>query len=88
MKKTLITFATLAALSLTSCLHPHSDSEKGTVMNDSNTPLHLLQPEYNIPYGLPDIGEVKENMDRVLHYLQKSTPTRVVDKASGKVITD
>lgn len=88
MKKTLITFATLAALSLTSCLHPHSDGEKGTVMNDSNTPLHLLQPEYNTPYGLPDIGEVKENMDRVLHYLQKSTPTRVVDKASGKVITD
>ncbi len=88
MKQTFVTFATLAVLSLSSCLHPQSDSKKETVMNDSNTPLHLLQPEYNTPYGLPTIGEVKENMDRVLRYLQASTPTRVVDKESGKTITD
>ena len=32
--------------------------------------------------------EIKADMDRVLRYLEKNTPTRVVDKNTGKVITD
>lgn len=63
-------------------------AQKKQVINDSNTPLHLLQPAYKVPYGTLTVSEVKEDMDRVLHYLEKNTPTRVVDKKTGKVITD
>ena len=62
--------------------------EKKNVINDSNTALHLLQPEYKIPYGVLSVDDVKEDMDRILHYLENNTPTRVVDKNTGKVITD
>lgn len=43
-------------------------------MNDSNTPLHLLQPDYNVPYGVPEISAIKADMDRVLKFLEKETP--------------
>lgn len=56
--------------------------------NDSNTPLHLLQPDYQVPYGPLTKAEIKDDMDRVLHYLESVTPTRIVDKHTGKVITD
>lgn len=58
------------------------------VQNDSNTPLHLLQPAYNTPYGPLTTEEIKEDLDRVLHYLEKSTATRVVSKTTGEEITD
>ncbi len=62
--------------------------KKKEVLNDSNTPLHLLQPAYKVPYGMLTTEEIKADMDRVLRYLEKNTPTRVVDKNTGKVITD
>lgn len=62
--------------------------KKKEAANDSNTPLHLLQPDYKVPYGPLDTAEIKADMDRVLHYLETVTPTRVVDKRTGKVITD
>ena len=62
--------------------------EKKNVINDSNTALHLLQPEYKIPYRVLSVDDVKKDMDRILHYLRNNTPTRVVDKNTGKVITD
>ena len=58
------------------------------MQNDSNTPLHLLQPAYNTPYGPLTTEEIKEDLDRVLHYLEQSTPTRVVSKTTGEEITD
>ncbi len=58
------------------------------VQNDSNTPLHLLQPDYNTPYGPLTTEKIKEDLDRVLHYLEQSTPTRVVSKTTGEEITD
>lgn len=58
------------------------------VQNDSNTPLHLLQPDYNTPYGPLTTEEIKEDLDRVLRYLEQSTPTRVVSKTTGEEITD
>lgn len=62
--------------------------KKGEVKNDSNTPLHLLQPEYKTPYGPLTTSEVKATIDRVFHYLDKTTPARVVNKNTGKQITD
>ncbi|HET9570034.1 MAG TPA: glycoside hydrolase family 88 protein [Bacteroidales bacterium] len=45
--------------------------------NDSQTPLHMLQPVYSIPYGALSINSVKVKMDLVLKYLQTSTLTEV-----------
>ena len=57
-------------------------------INDSNTPLHLLQPEYQKPYGVPSVESIKADMDRILQYLVECTPTRVVNKKTGEQITD
>ena len=62
--------------------------KKKEVINDSNAPLHLLQPDYKVPYGVLSTEAVKADMDRVLRYLEDETHTRVVDKNTGKVITD
>lgn len=58
------------------------------VQNDSNTPLHLLQPAYKVPYGPLAVDAIKQDMDRVLRYLEATTPARVVDKTTGSEITD
>ena len=62
--------------------------KKKEVINDSNTPLHLLQPAYKVPYKALSTDEVKKDMDRVLHYLEGNTPTRVVSAKTGKAVTD
>lgn len=62
--------------------------KKKQILNDSNTPLHLLQPAYKVPYGVVDESDVKIVMDRVLHYLEECTPMRIVDKTTGKIISD
>ena len=35
-------------------------------VNDVNTPLHLMKPQYDTPYGQPSVQHVKEVTDRVL----------------------
>ena len=67
---------------------PVSAQKKKTVVNDSNTPLHLLQPAYQGTYGDLTPEQVKREVDRVFAYIDKETPARVVDKNTGKVITD
>lgn len=45
--------------------------KKKEVLNDSNTPLHLLQPAYKVPYGMLTTEEIKADMDRVLRVIWK-----------------
>lgn len=56
-------------------------------VNDTKTPLHLLKPDYKIPYGELTADGVKADLDRVFHYIDSVTPAVVYDK-NGKVITD
>lgn len=56
--------------------------------NDSNTPLHLLEPDYQNPYGVSSVEGVKQILDRVLNYLEESTPAKVVNRETGKEIKD
>ncbi len=56
--------------------------------NDFNTPLHLMKPEYKTFYGIPRVEEVKAVIDRVFDFLDKSTPTTVINKETKAVITD
>ncbi len=53
-------------------------------VNDSNTPLHLLQPDYPHAYGKADVKSVKADLDRIFSYLDGVTPVQLVDKTSGK----
>jgi len=55
-------------------------------VTDTNTPLHLLQPDYPVPYGLVQKEEVKAVIDRVRNYLAEVTPTSLIDKNSQKEV--
>ena len=58
--------------------------KKGT---DVTTPLHLLQPDYKIPYGAPSIDSVKKVLDRVFNYLDAATPTELVNRRTGATVS-
>lgn len=85
MKYTLNIFSLLVFLLISGVLSAQKKEDK---INDSTTPLHLLAPDYKVPYGVISKDEVKKSLDRVLFYLEKSTPTNVIDKKTKKVITD
>ena len=54
--------------------------------NDSNMPLHLLRPEYRIPYEIPTEKSIKQILDRIWAYLDKETPTVVIDRMTNEEI--
>ncbi|MES2332176.1 MAG: glycoside hydrolase family 88 protein [Bacteroidota bacterium] len=56
--------------------------------NDVNTPLHLLQPEYRVPYGAPSVDNVRKVLKKVFNYLDAVTPAQFIDKRTQSVITD
>ncbi len=63
-------FLFVAAISLTACTSAPQQTEE---VNDSNTPLHLLKPEYKVPYGELTADEVKADLDRVFDYCERGT---------------
>ncbi|WP_207495881.1 glycoside hydrolase family 88/105 protein [Aridibaculum aurantiacum] len=54
--------------------------------NDVTTPLHLLKPDYKIPYGAPAIDTVKKVLDRVYTYLDEVTPAQLIDRRTNQNI--
>lgn len=56
-------------------------------VNDNNTPLHLMRPANQQRYGIPTTKQVKQTMDRVLHYIDSETPATLVDRQTGKEVT-
>ena len=56
--------------------------------NDVNTPLHLMKPDYTMPYGAPDTSAVKALLDKVFVYLDATTPATLVNRKTGQVVTD
>ena len=58
------------------------------VANDSNTPLHLLQPAYKVPYGVPTEASIKQILDRIWTYLDQETPAVVIDRTTNAEISD
>ncbi len=48
--------------------------------NDSNTPLHLLKPEYKAFYGIPSKDKIKDQLAQILNYLEEATPAELVNK--------
>lgn len=56
--------------------------------NDVTTPLHLLQPDYPVPYGVKSIDEIATTLDRVYTYLESETASKLIDAKTNKEITD
>jgi unsaturated rhamnogalacturonyl hydrolase len=54
--------------------------------NDVTTPLHLLKPDYVIPYGAPTVDSVKKVLDRVYTYLNEVTPAQLIDKRTKQPV--
>lgn len=57
-------------------------------INDVNTPLHLMQPDYPVPYEAPSISEVTSVIDRVYNFLETETASKVIDSKSEQEIKD
>nr|QIM09978.1 glycosyl hydrolase family 88 [uncultured Prevotella sp.] len=71
---------TLAIALTAQCADIHAQNE----INDQNTPLHLMQPQYDTPYGIPEEKDVKATIDRVLTYLEQAMPAKVEDGRLAK----
>jgi unsaturated rhamnogalacturonyl hydrolase len=56
--------------------------------NDVTTPLHLLRPDYPVPYGAPHPDSVTGVLRRVHRYLDAATPARLVHARTGQPLTD
>lgn len=55
---------------------------------DATTPLHLLKPDYPIPYGIPKQEEVIAVLNRVHGYLNGVTPASFANEKTGELFTD
>jgi len=67
---------------------PASAQAPAPAVTDANTPLHLLKPDYPIPYGPTSAEKVTEVLQRVRGYLEAQTPARIVDRATGQPLPD
>lgn len=47
-----------------------------------------LAPDYPVPYGPTTVADITKVLDRIHDYLDANTPARLVDKQTGRVITD
>jgi rhamnogalacturonyl hydrolase YesR len=57
-------------------------------VNDNNTPLHLMKPDYRFGYGVSKAEDVKAVMDRVLRYIESETPAQLVNRKTGEIVTN
>lgn len=55
---------------------------------DSETPLHLLKPDYDTPYGETTVEDITGVLRQVHGYLDTTTPPRLVRKDTGEEISD
>lgn len=55
------------------------NKRSGNEENDSTSPLHLLKPEYNLHYGELCADTVKNIVERIFGYIERSTPAKIVD---------
>jgi rhamnogalacturonyl hydrolase YesR len=78
----------LIIVSLSGTITVYARKKNPGQVNDFNTPLHLLQPDYPVPYGPVTEQEIKEVLDRVFMFVEKATPARVIDRETKKEITD
>src|SRR6187401_2315572 len=59
-----------------------------SVKNDVTTPLHALKVDYPVPYEAPAKENVKAVLDRILNYLDATTPAQMMNKQTGEIVSD
>lgn len=77
-----VKYLPLATLLITSL---YSFSQRG---NDVTAPLHAMQPDYEVPYVIPNVSAVKSVLDRVYNYLDSVTPPQFINRQTRQVVTD
>ena len=85
MKLTIKVFAALCFLFVPAVIGAQATNQKVT---DTNTPLHLIQPDYPVPYGPPKSGDIISVLNRIYNYLDASTPAKMIDRQTNAEITD
>lgn len=65
----------------------NNSARQADEINDANTPLHLLKPDYKVPYGELSADSVKACIDRIFTYIDSERPGTFLDK-DGNEITD
>ncbi len=55
---------------------------------DTNTPLHLLEPDYPTVYGAPKQENVKEVLERLYNYLEENSAAGMVNTETGQAISN
>jgi len=55
---------------------------------DVTTPLHALQPDYPVPYGVPKKENIKSAIDKVFNYLNAVTPAQLINRQTGEELTN
>ena len=74
-----------AAVAITACKNGPQQTEE---INDSTTPLHLLKPDYKVPYGELTADAVKADLERIFSYIDAELTPDIQDKDDniGQVI--
>src|SRR5688572_33195146 len=62
--------------------------QSAIAQTDATTPLHLLKPDYPIPYGIPKAEDVTAVLTRVHAYLNGVTPPSFANEKTGELFTD
>jgi len=57
-------------------------------VNDSTTPLHLMKPDYDTPYGKPEVQQITAVLDKIYNYLNQTTPMALINKETRAEVTD
>lgn len=81
-------FLTLASLGLALAATPLRAEGPFRNRDNKNAAKDSAEGTYPIPYQLPTVVEVTESLARIRNYLDAAAPTRVIDSATRKEITD
>src|SRR3712207_439317 len=79
---------TNACLVLLLAAQPLSAQQPTQPQTDVTTPLHMLQPDYPVPYGIPKQEDVARILNLIHAYLDETTPTGFVNRQTNAALTD
>jgi unsaturated rhamnogalacturonyl hydrolase len=80
---------TQIAIGAAMCLSLCNANAEGPFRNPDNKNLNdVSEGTYPIPYKMPQVAEITASLQRIRGYMDKVTPTRIIDKKSGQPITD
>jgi rhamnogalacturonyl hydrolase YesR len=87
MNRSIVTLF-LFAVSVARAQAPSTSAAPASPLSPANPAFVRPQANYPIPYAPPTVAEIKAVLDRVHGYLDRVTPTRVVDRNTNQEISD